>query len=63
MNIQDAIAYINAHLAEIGSAARMHDPLALDIQAAYAQLCQHNHPVTQEELVNAVEVWQEQAEA
>lgn len=57
MNTQSAIDFINRHLAAIGSAARRNNPAALEVQAAYAQLCQHVHPVTEDALICAVEGW------
>lgn len=59
MTTAQAIDFVNANLAAIGSAARRNNPAALEVQACYAQLCQHKHVVTEELLVNAVALWQE----
>jgi hypothetical protein len=58
-NVKQAIDYVNANLAAIGSAARMQNPAALDVQAAYAQLAQYRNVVSEELLVNAVAEWQD----
>lgn len=59
MTTAQAIDFVNANLAAIGSAARLNNPQALEVQACYAQLCQHKHVVTEELFVNAVECWKE----
>lgn len=57
MNVAQAIDFVNANLAAIGSAARRNNPAALEVQAAYAALCQHPHIVTQDDLICAVDGW------
>lgn len=58
MTTNQAIDFVNTNLAAIGSAARMQNPTALDVQCAYAQLCQYRNVVSEELLVSAVEEWQ-----
>jgi hypothetical protein len=59
MTTAQAIDFVNANLAAIGNAARMQNPAALEVQAAYAQLVQYRNVVSEELLVNAVACWQD----
>lgn len=59
MTTAQAIDYVNANLAAIGNAARLNNEHALEVQCAYAQLCQYRNVVSEELLVTAVESWQQ----
>jgi hypothetical protein len=56
---QQAINYVNANLTAIANAALTGNEAALDVQTCYVMLCQYRNVVSEEELVNAVALWQD----